>query len=136
MVKRIITYGTFDLFHVGHVRILKRLKALGDELYVGCATDEFNSVKGKKSIIRFEERIEILSCCRYVDRFFAEKNWHQKPDDIRRFDAHVFGMGSDWEGEFDWLSDICKVVYLRRTEHVSTTQLIHHVKASPARSYA
>ena len=78
MMKRIITCGTFDLFHVGHVRILKRLKALGDEIYIACVTDEFNSAKGKKSIIHFEERIEILSCCHFVDRVLAEKDWHKR----------------------------------------------------------
>lgn len=131
MVKRIITYGTFDLFHIGHVRLLKRLKALGDELYVGCATDAFNSIKNKTSIIPFDERIEVLSACRYVDHVFAEEDWAQKPSDIEGFGAHVFGMGNDWEGKFDHLSKYCEVIYLTRTEEVSTTQLIQYVQRIP-----
>lgn len=133
MGTRVITYGTFDLFHFGHVRLLKRLAALGDELYVGCATDEFNLIKGKKSIVPYEERIEVLAACRYVDHVFAEEHWDQKPNDIKTFNADIFGMGDDWAGKFDELSEFCKVVYLPRTDEVSTTQLIEFVQKSPSR---
>jgi len=133
LVKRIITYGTFDLFHIGHVRLLKRLRALGDELYVGCATDAFNKMKDKSSIIPFEERVEVLSACRYVDYVFPEENWEQKPSDIEGFGAHVFGIGDDWEGKFDYLSKHCEVIYLSRTDEVSTTQLIQYVQCIPKR---
>jgi glycerol-3-phosphate cytidylyltransferase len=119
----VITYGTFDLFHVGHVRLLKRLRALGDRLIVGVSSDEFNLSKGKKSFYSFAERKEILEATDYVDSVFAEDNWEQKRSDIVRYKASIFGMGDDWSGEFDSLKDICDVVYLPRTEEVSTTDI-------------
>lgn len=121
--KTVLTYGTFDLFHVGHVRILKRLKALGDRLVVGVSSDEFNAIKGKKSFYSYEERAEILLATDFVDEVFPENSWDQKPHDVSRFGAHIFGMGSDWRGKFDELSDKCEVVYLERTEDVSTTDI-------------
>ena len=122
-MKTIITYGTFDLFHVGHVRILRRLRALGDRLVVGVSTDAFNSAKGKKSVVPYEQRVEILLACRYVDEVFPEESWDQKPNDIKRFGADVFAMGSDWTNKFDDLNSYCEVLYLPRTEGVSTTEL-------------
>ena len=122
-MKTIITYGTFDLFHVGHIRLLKRLRALGDRLVVGVSTDEFNASKGKASFFSYEEREEIVSSCRYVDEVFPESNWEQKKHDIGKFGADVFAMGADWEGEFDFLSDCCEVCYLPRTENISTTSI-------------
>jgi glycerol-3-phosphate cytidylyltransferase len=119
----VLTYGTFDLFHVGHVRILKRLKALGDRLIVGVSSDEFNAIKGKMSFYSYEERAEILLATDFVDEVFPENSWDQKPHDISRFGTHIFGMGSDWRGKFDELSDKCDVVYLERTEDVSTTDI-------------
>ncbi len=123
MSKKVITYGTFDLYHVGHIRLLKRLKALGDYLIVGLSSDSFNQVKGKKSFFSYEERKEILLSCKYVDEVFPENNWEQKREDIIRYKADIFSMGSDWEGKFDDLQDICEVVYLPRTKEVSTTEI-------------
>ncbi|WP_318074028.1 MULTISPECIES: adenylyltransferase/cytidyltransferase family protein [unclassified Vibrio] len=120
---RIITYGTFDLFHVGHVRLLKRLKELGKELYVGISSDEFNEIKGKTSFFSFEERAEIVSSCKYVDFVFKEDNWEQKVDDVVKYNADIFAIGDDWKGEFDFLEDKCRVVYLPRTKDISTTKI-------------
>lgn len=122
-MKTILTYGTFDLFHIGHLRILERLRALGDRLVVGCSTDSFNELKGKKTIVRFEDRLEILQSCRYVDIAFAENSWSQKREDIVKYQVNVFGMGDDWTGKFDDLSDLCAVTYLPRTPDISTTEL-------------
>lgn len=122
-MKTVITYGTFDLFHVGHVRLLKRLRALGDRLIVGISSDEFNALKGKKSFFSYEERAEIVASSQYVDFVFPEHNWEQKREDIIKYQADIFGMGSDWVGKFDELSDICEVVYLDRTENISTTDI-------------
>lgn len=121
--KTVLTYGTFDLFHVGHVRILKRLKALGDRLVVGVSSDEFNALKGKKSFYSYEERAEILLATDFVDEVFPENSWDQKEKDVERFGATVFGMGSDWKGKFDELKSKCEVVYLERTQDVSTTDI-------------
>ncbi|WP_137168122.1 adenylyltransferase/cytidyltransferase family protein [Salinimonas lutimaris] len=122
-MKTIITYGTFDLFHVGHVRLLRRLKKLGDRLVVGLSTDEFNKVKGKEVIIPYADRYEILMACQYVDDVFPEDNWQQKRDDIIREKADIFAIGDDWAGKFDDLEDIVNVLYLPRTQNVSTTEL-------------
>jgi len=122
-MKVIITYGTFDLFHVGHVRLLKRLKKLGDRLIVGISSDEFNAVKGKHSFFSYAERAEIVGSCKYVDEVFPEHDWEQKKSDILRYNADVFAMGSDWVGKFDELNESCEVVYLKRTEAISTTEI-------------
>lgn len=124
-MKTVITYGTFDLFHVGHLRLLKRLRDLGDRLVVGCSTDEFNKAKGKTCIIPFSDRVEILESCRYVDAVFPETSWEQKPHDIRRFSASIFAMGDDWVGKFDFLQAEtgCVVTYVARTPGISTTDL-------------
>ncbi|MEL6682207.1 MAG: adenylyltransferase/cytidyltransferase family protein [Pseudomonadota bacterium] len=127
-MKTVITYGTFDLFHLGHVRLLRRLAALGDTLIVACSTDEFNAKKGKKSVMSFEQRVEILEACRYVSKVIPENTWEQKRDDILREKADVFGMGDDWAGKFDDLIDICEVVYLPRTDDISTTLLRQEVQ--------
>ena len=122
-MKTVITYGTFDLFHVGHVRLLKRISELGDRLIVGCSTDDFNMMKGKTSIFSYEERREILLACRYVDQVIPEKNWEQKATDVRNFNVYCFVMGDDWSGKFDFLEEFTRVVYLPRTEGVSTTKV-------------
>ncbi len=122
-MKTVITYGTFDLFHVGHVRLLKRLSKLGDKLIVGISTDDFNALKGKSSFYSYGERAEIVGSCKYVDYVFPESGWNQKKKDIQRFGAQVFAMGDDWKGKFDELNDICEVVYLPRTEDISTTSI-------------
>ncbi|WP_338405795.1 glycerol-3-phosphate cytidylyltransferase [Citrobacter portucalensis] len=121
----VITYGTFDLFHVGHVRLLKRLSELGDRLIVGISSDEFNEVKGKTSFFSYEERAEIVSSCKYVDDVFPEHDWNQKIEDIQRYSASIFAMGDDWKGKFDFLEEQCRVVYLPRTEEISTTKIKH-----------
>lgn len=122
-MKTVITYGTFDLFHVGHIRLLKRLSTLGDKLIVGISSDEFNALKGKKSFFSYEERAEIVESCKYVTAVFPEHNWQQKRDDIIRYHADIFAMGDDWKGSFDDLNDICVVTYLTRTESISTTEI-------------
>ena len=123
MNKVILTYGTFDLFHIGHLNLLKRLKALGDHLIVGVSTDEFNELKGKKTIVNYDQRSEIVSSLKCVDMVIPERNWEQKASDIKEHGVSIFGMGADWEGKFDFLKDYCSVVYLPRTEGVSSTDL-------------
>ena len=117
----VITYGTFDLFHIGHVNLLQRLRDLGDRLVVGCSTDEFNALKGKKSAMPYAHRAGILRAIRYVDHVFPEESWEQKRADIAREGAQIFAIGDDWVGRFDELGDVCDVVYLPRTREVSTT---------------
>lgn len=122
-MKRIMTYGTFDLLHYGHINILKRAKSLGDYLIVGLSSDEFNELKGKKSVMSYEERKEILESIRYVDKVIKESSWEQKVDDIIKYNIDVFVIGDDWEGKFDFLKEYCEVVYLPRTKSISTTLL-------------
>lgn len=122
-MKTIITYGTFDILHVGHINLLKRARALGDRLVVGLSSDEFNLGKHKSSLLNFENRKVVLESIRYVDEVFAENSWEQKPDDIRRYKATAFVMGDDWAGKFDFLSALCEVVYLPRTSEISTTEI-------------
>ena len=124
-MNNVITYGTFDLFHVGHVRLLQRLRSLGDRVIVGCSTDEFNDIKGKKSVIRYNERAEILSSCKYVDLVIPETTWDQKCSDIQKHDVRIFAMGDDWVGKFDHLSAEtgCIVTYVSRTSNISTTDI-------------
>lgn len=121
--KIVITYGTFDMFHVGHLRLLKRLKDMGDELIVAVSTDTFNELKGKKTLIPYEQRVEILKSIKYVDKVIPEENWEQKIEDIKKYKVDIFVIGNDWEGEFDFLKDYCEVKYLERTQDISTTQL-------------
>ena len=128
-----ITYGTFDLFHIGHLRILQRSREMCDRLVVGVSTDEFNEVKGKRTAVPFADRAEIVAALRVVDEVFAEQTWEQKPDDIRRYQADLLVMGDDWAGRFDDLRELCRVSYLPRTPGVSTTDLRGHV-AELARS--
>ncbi|GAA3670323.1 glycerol-3-phosphate cytidylyltransferase [Arthrobacter ginkgonis] len=123
MPKTVLTYGTFDLFHIGHLNVLKRLRGLGDRLIVGVSTDEFNAVKGKKPVVPFEQRIEIVRSIKYVDEAIPEENWAQKRLDIQRYGVDVFGIGDDWRGKFDDLGDSVEVVYLPRTEGISTTEM-------------
>lgn len=122
-VKRIITYGTFDLLHVGHINILRRAKALGDYLVVAVSTDEFNAIKGKQAYYSYEDRKTILEAVRYVDEVIPENTWDQKIDDVKTHRIDTFVMGHDWEGKFDFLKDYCEVIYLPRTEGISTTKI-------------
>ncbi len=122
-MKTVITYGTFDLFHIGHLNLLQRLSDLGDRLVVGVSTDDFNSLKGKRSVFDFDSRIKIIAGLRCVNEVFPEHSWEQKQDDILKYDVSIFGMGNDWQGKFDSFNTVCKVVYLDRTENISTTLL-------------
>ncbi len=122
-MKRVITYGTFDLLHVGHINILRRARALGDYLIVVLSTDEFNAVKNKTAYYSYEDRKTILESIRYVDEVLPEYNWEQKIDDVVKIKVDVFVMGDDWKGRFDFLKDYCEVVYLPRTEGISTTKI-------------
>lgn len=121
--KTVITYGSFDLFHIGHLNLLHRLKNLGDRLVVAVSTDEFNVTKGKTTIIPYPDRAAIVASIRHVDLVIPESTWEQKVDDIERYDVSILGMGDDWKGKFDDLSDRCEVVYLPRTDGVSSTDI-------------
>lgn len=124
-MKRILTYGTFDLLHYGHIRLLQRAKSLGDYLVVAVSTDEFNELKGKKAYHNFETRKKMLEAIRYVDLVIPEENWEQKANDVKNYNIDVVVMGSDWAGsdKFDYLKEYCEVVYLDRTEGISTTKI-------------
>ena len=126
--KRAITYGTFDLFHVGHLRLLKRVAALADELYVAVSSDEFNAIKGKTCIIPFAERVEIIESLACVTKVIREDNWEQKITDVRDNHCDLFVMGDDWTGKFDFLKEYCDVIYLPRTPGVSTTDIKNILK--------
>ena len=121
--KTIITYGTFDMFHIGHLKLLQRLKDMADTLIVAVSTDEFNEGKGKSTLIPFEQRAEIVHNIKCVDIVIAEKSWEQKVDDIKKYNIDIFAIGDDWKGEFDFLEEHCEVAYLSRTSDISTTQL-------------
>lgn len=124
----VLTYGTFDLFHYGHIRLLQRARALGSCLGVGLSTDEFNALKGKRAFMTYEEREDLLMSCRHVDFVFPERNWEQKADDIRAHEAGVLVMGDDWRGRFDHLAGLCKVIYLERTPLISSSLLREGMK--------
>lgn len=119
--KIVITYGTFDVLHYGHINLLKRAKDLGDYLIVGLSTDEFNEQKGKKSFYNFNQRKSILESIKYVDKIIPEDCWEQKANDLRQYSVNIFVMGNDWEGKFDFLSQYCEVTYLKRTDGISST---------------
>ncbi len=121
-MKRVITYGTYDVLHYGHINLLKRAKELGDYLIVALSSDEFNAVKNKKSYYTYEQRKTILEACRYVDLVIPENDWDQKISDVQKYQADIFVMGDDWKGKFDFLKDYCEVIYLSRTPDVSSTQ--------------
>lgn len=124
-MKRILTYGTFDLLHYGHIRLLKRAKALGDYLIVALSTDEFNEIKNKRAYHNYETRKKMLEAIRYVDLVIPEETWEQKILDVKKYEVDTVVMGSDWAGSdrFDYLKDYCEVVYLDRTEGISTTKI-------------
>ena len=123
-MKRVITYGTFDLLHYGHINLLRRAKELGDYLIVALSTDEFNwSEKKKKCYFNYEQRKKLLEAIRYVDLVIPETCWEQKQEDVKEFKVDVFVMGDDWKGKFDFLEDLCQVVYLPRTPEISTTKI-------------
>lgn len=120
---RVITYGTYDLLHWGHIRLLKRAKELGDYLVVALSTDEFNALKGKKAYHSYEERKMMLESIRYVDLVIPEDTWEQKTNDVKLLEIDKFVIGDDWTGEFDFLNDYCEVIYMSRTEGISTTKI-------------
>ncbi|SHF50683.1 glycerol-3-phosphate cytidylyltransferase [Caloramator proteoclasticus] len=122
-MKKVITYGTFDLLHYGHINLLKRAKEFGDFLIVGLSTDEFNLIKGKKAYFNYEQRKVLLESIKYVDYVIPETCWEQKMIDIKKYNIDVFVIGDDWEGKFDFLKDICEVIYIPRTPEISTTKI-------------
>ena len=122
-MKTVITYGTFDLLHIGHINILKRARALGDRLIVALSTDEFNALKHKEAYHSYEDRKVILESIRYVDMVIPEENWEQKLTDVEKYNVDIFVMGDDWDGKFDFLKSQCEVVYLPRTSGISTTKI-------------
>lgn len=128
-MKKVITYGTFDLLHYGHVNLLRRAKELGDYLIVALSTDEFNwNEKQKKCYFSYEKRKQLLEAIRYVDLVIPEKSWEQKVSDVQEFKVDTFVIGDDWEGKFDFLKEYCDVVYLPRTPEISTTQIKESLK--------
>lgn len=123
-MKRVITYGTFDLLHYGHINLLRRAKEQGDYLVVALSTDEFSwDKKRKKCYFSYAQRKQLLEAVRYVDLVIPEKNWEQKVSDIKKYDIDLFVMGDDWKGKFDFLKSYCEVMYLPRTPEISTTQI-------------
>ena len=123
-MKRVITYGTFDLLHYAHINLLRRAKELGDYIVVVLSTDEFNwNEKQKKCYFSYEDRKKMLEAIRYVDLVVPEENWDQKRSDVQKYNIDTFVMGDDWKGKFDFLKDLCEVVYLPRTPDISTTQI-------------
>lgn len=122
-MKTVLTYGTYDLLHYGHLNILKNAKSLGDFLIVGLSSDEFNELKNKTSVMTFEERKEFLENIKYVDMVIKEDNWEQKIEDIKKHNVDIFVIGDDWKGKFDYLKEYCEVVYLPRTKAISTTEI-------------
>ena len=128
-MKKVITYGTFDLLHYGHVNLLQRAKQLGDYLIVAISTDEFNlNKKNKKCYFSYEERKRLVEAIRYVDLVIPEEDWGQKIADVKEYKVDTFVIGDDWEGKFDFLKDYCEVVYLPRTPEISTTQIKKDLK--------
>ena len=127
-MKRVLTYGTYDLLHWGHVHLLKRARELGDYLIVGLSDDSFNKIKHKESYNPYEARKLVLESIRYVDLVIPETCWEQKVDDVIKYNVDIFVIGDDWEGEFDFLKEHCEVIYLPRTDGISTTQIKNDLK--------
>ena len=121
--KTVLTYGTFDLLHYGHLEILRRASLLGDKLIVGVSTDKFNEIKGKTCVLPYQKRKELIESLDYVDKVIPENNWDQKVTDIKGNNIDIFVIGDDWEGKFDELKDFCEVIYLPRTKGISSTKL-------------
>jgi len=123
-MKRVITYGTFDLLHYGHINLLRRARELGNYLIVALSEDTFNKKeKRKETYFSYDERRQHLEAIRYVDLVIPEKSWDQKAHDIQLYQVDIFCMGDDWEGKFDYLREYCKVKYFKRTPEVSTSQI-------------
>ena len=127
-MKKVFTYGRCDMLHYGHINLLRRARALGDYLIVALSSDSFNAIKNKQSFFHYEHRRQMLEAIRYVDLIIPENDWEQKREDIIKHNVNIFVMGNDWEGKFDFLKDICEVVYLERTPEISTTRIKNHMK--------
>lgn len=130
MPKTVITYGTFDMFHIGHLNLLRRLDEMADRVIVAVSSDEFNAQKNKKVLIPYEQRAAIVGAIDYVDHVIPESSWEQKQRDIQEYNADIFAIGDDWRGEFDFLGEWCEVAYLPRTHGISTTALKQSLKRS------
>lgn len=128
MSKTVITYGTFDMFHIGHLKLLRRLSEMGNKVIVAVSTDEFNELKGKKTLIPYEQRAAIVEAIDCVDLVIPENSWEQKLVDVKAYGVDVFAIGEDWKGKFDFLEELCEVVYLPRTKNISTTDLKRSLK--------
>jgi len=129
--KTVITFGTFDVLHVGHIRVLNRAAALGDRLVVGVSSDQLNfAKKGRNPVFGQHERLEIVANVKAVDEVFVEESLELKRDYVLQYKADILVMGDDWAGKFDYLNDICEVVYLPRTPSVSTTAIIEHISSA------
>jgi len=129
-MKKVLTYGTYDLLHYGHINLLKRARDLGDYLIVALSTDEFNlKHKGKKAYFTYDQRKAMLESIRYVDQVIPEKSWEQKETDVQELEVSTFVIGDDWEGKFDFLKEYCNVVYLSRTPEISTTKIKNEVNS-------
>lgn len=128
----VLTYGTFDIFHAGHVNILRRARQMGDELIVAVSTDDFNALKGKESLFSYEERKLIVESSKYVDLVIPENCWEQKIEDVKRYNVSTFVMGHDWAGKFDFLKPYCKVVYLDRTPVISSSYYKNAIQSPTA----
>lgn len=128
MAKTVITYGTFDMFHIGHLKLLRRLSEMGDRLIVAVSTDEFNALKGKKTLIPYDQRAAIVEAIDCVDMVIPETCWDQKTLDVQRYNVDLFAIGDDWQGKFDFLNEYCEVVYMPRTKNISTTELKRSLK--------
>ena len=126
-MRKVITYGTFDTLHHGHIRLLRRARALGDYLIVALSTDEFNLGKGKSALFSYEERKDDLEAIRYVDLVIPEHTWDQKVTDVAELKVDVFTIGDDWTGKFDFLKPQCEVIYLERTPQISSTQIRNNI---------
>ncbi len=129
-MRRVITYGTFDTLHYGHIRLLRRARELGDFLIVAISTDDFNELKGKTAKFSFEDRKRDLEAVRYVDLVIPEHNWEQKVTDVQQHNVDVFTIGDDWEGKFDFLKDQCEVHYMTRTPDISSTVIRNSTSAA------
>ncbi len=130
-MKKVITYGTYDLFHHGHINIIKRAKELGDYLIVGISSDEFNEKeKNKDTYFTYEQRKMVVESLKFVDEVIPETNWEQKVEDVKKYGIDVFVIGDDWKGKFDFLKEYCEVVYLERTQGVSSTKMKHDLYGS------
>lgn len=128
-MRRVITYGTFDLLHYGHINLLRRARQHGDYLIVGLSTDQFNDQKGKRCYFSYEERKVMLEAIRHVDLVIPEFAWEQKESDVKQFSIDTFVMGDDWKTRFDFLKSVCQVEYLPRTPEISTSSIKHDLSS-------